>query len=67
MLGNITDINSIDGKSSSVELGADAYMTNAKVSPPLRSVADIEALISGIKSGIVDFIATDHAPHSNLD
>ena len=67
MLGNITDINSIDGKSSSVELGADAYMTNAKVSPPLRSVTDIEALISGIKSGIVDFIATDHAPHSNLD
>ena len=31
MLGNITDINSTDGKSSSVELGADAYMTNAKV------------------------------------
>ena len=72
LLGNITDIDYINmnskcDKSPSVELGSEAYMTNAKVSPPLRSIKDIEELISGIKSGIVDFIATDHAPHSNLD
>ena len=72
LLGNITDIEDINmnskcDKSPLGELGSNAYMTNAKVSPPLRSTKDIEELISGIKSGVVDFIATDHAPHSNLD
>ena len=72
MLGNIKDIEHMNvdfkgKKHSLVELEANAYMTNAKVAPPLRSTKDIEVLISGIKSGIVDFIATDHAPHSNLD
>ena len=72
LLGNITDIDYINMGSKSdnphlEQLGSNAYMTNAKVSPPLRSSKDIEELISGIKSGVVDFIATDHAPHSNLD
>ena len=72
LLGNITDVDYINrdsknDKAAVVELGPNAYMTNAKVSPPLRSAEDIQELISGIKSGIVDFIATDHAPHSNLD
>ena len=35
-----------------------------KMNPPLRSKADREALIEGIKDGTVDMIATDHAPHS---
>jgi len=35
-----------------------------KMNPPLRSAADREALIEGIKDGTVDMIATDHAPHS---
>jgi dihydroorotase len=35
----------------------------AKVNPPLRTKADNEALLRGIKSGVVDFIGTDHAPH----
>ena len=34
------------------------------MNPPLRSAADREALIEGIKDGTVDMIATDHAPHS---
>jgi dihydroorotase len=36
-----------------------------KMNPPLRSTADREALIDGIRSGAIDCIATDHAPHSS--
>ena len=36
----------------------------AKVNPPLRTEADRYALIRGLKDGTIDFIATDHAPHS---
>ena len=39
------------------------YDSNYKMKPPLRSAADAEALIEGIAAGIVDAIATDHAPH----
>ena len=35
-----------------------------KMNPPIRSKADRQALIEGIKDGTVDMIATDHAPHS---
>lgn len=39
------------------------YDSHFKMKPPLRSAADREALIEGIVSGVVDAIATDHAPH----
>jgi dihydroorotase len=35
-----------------------------KMNPPLRSPADREALIEGLKDGTIDMIATDHAPHT---
>ena len=35
-----------------------------KMNPPLRSAADREALVEGLKDGTIDMIATDHAPHS---
>ena len=35
-----------------------------KMNPPLRSAADREALIEGLRDGTIDVIATDHAPHS---
>jgi len=35
-----------------------------KMNPPLRSAADAAALVEGLRSGIVDVIATDHAPHT---
>lgn len=35
-----------------------------KMNPPIRSEADRQALIAGLKDGTVDMIATDHAPHS---
>ncbi len=39
------------------------YDTNVKMNPPLREVADREAMIEGLADGSVDAIATDHAPH----
>ena len=41
--------------------------TLAKVNPPLRTEADRQALIEGIKDGTVNFIVTDHAPHTEAD
>ncbi len=38
--------------------------TNYKMNPPLRSHKDVEALREGLRTGIMDVIATDHAPHS---
>ena len=35
-----------------------------KMNPPLRSLADREAILEGILDGTIDMIATDHAPHS---
>lgn len=43
------------------------YDTSAKVNPPLRTEEDIEHLIEGLKDGLIDAIATDHAPHSPAD
>ncbi len=40
------------------------YNTDFKVKPPLRTVADREALIKGLRDGTIDAIATDHTPHS---
>ena len=35
-----------------------------KINPPLRDPGDVEALWQGLRDGTVDFIATDHAPHT---
>jgi dihydroorotase len=40
------------------------YNTNAKMNPPLREEADRLAMIAGLMDGMVDCIATDHAPHA---
>ena len=40
------------------------YDTNAKVAPPLRSAADVRACRKGLVEGVIDAIATDHAPHA---
>jgi len=47
-----------------IEEHVGAYDTNAKMNPPLRSAADRDAMIQGILDGVVDAIATDHAPHA---
>ena len=38
-----------------------------KMNPPLRTEADRQALIDGIRSGTIDCIATDHAPHTSSE
>ncbi|MDR3085918.1 MAG: dihydroorotase [Christensenellaceae bacterium] len=38
-----------------------------RVNPPLREKADVDALIQGIKDGVIDCLSTDHAPHSPED
>ncbi len=43
------------------------YNTNAKMNPPLRTQRDIEAIQKGLAEGVIDVIATDHAPHSALE
>jgi len=39
------------------------YDTNTKMSPPLRSQDQVEAILEGMRDGTIDAIATDHAPH----
>jgi len=43
------------------------YDTSAKVNPPLRTEDDVAALIKALKDGVIDVIATDHAPHRLVD
>ena len=43
------------------------YNTSAKVNPPLRTERDVAALIEGLKEGVIDCIATDHAPHTRAE
>lgn len=43
------------------------FDTNTKVNPPLRAEEDRAAIIKGLADGIIDVIATDHAPHTEAD
>ncbi len=40
------------------------FGTNAKMNPPLRTEKDVEAIRQAIAEGVIDCIATDHAPHT---
>jgi dihydroorotase len=48
---------------SLTEDAVEGYDTNAKMNPPLRTAADVEALQQAVQDGTIDVIATDHAPH----
>ncbi len=39
------------------------FDTSAKMNPPLRTEADVEALREALRNGTIDLVATDHAPH----
>ncbi|MFH1281401.1 MAG: dihydroorotase [Candidatus Omnitrophota bacterium] len=40
------------------------YDANMKINPPLRSKEDLAAIKQGLKEGVIDVIASDHAPHT---
>jgi dihydroorotase len=42
-----------------------AFDSNFKMNPPLRSWSDVEAVIEGLKDNTISIIATDHAPHAS--
>ncbi|CAN5894184.1 dihydroorotase [soil metagenome] len=41
-----------------------SFDSNYKMNPPLRTQADVEAVIEGLKDGTIEVLATDHAPHA---
>lgn len=43
------------------------YDPRTKMNPPLRSARDRDALIEGVVDGTLDCLATDHAPHTDID
>ena len=43
------------------------FDTNYKMNPPLRSQADVEALLAGIADGTLSILASDHAPHADFE
>jgi dihydroorotase len=45
----------------------ETYDRNLKVNPPLRGKRDTVALLDAIRDGAIDCIATDHAPHNEID
>jgi dihydroorotase len=45
------------------EEAVSSYDTNAKMNPPLRTAADVEALTDALRDGTIEVIASDHAPH----
>jgi len=49
------------------EWECDGYNTLAKVNPPLRTEEDVLAIKQAIKEGLIEVIASDHAPHSPLE
>lgn len=49
------------------EAAADGYNTAAKMKPPLRSEADRQALVQALAENIIDVVATDHAPHAEVE
>ena len=46
------------------DLACEAYDTHAKMNPPLREAADVAALRAALQEGVIDCIASDHAPHA---
>jgi dihydroorotase len=55
----------VAGNSGAIK--TEPYDTHAKMNPPLRAEADRQAVVGALADGIIDAIATDHAPHGPLD
>ena len=46
------------------DASVEGYNTNCKMNPPLRTQADVDAVQRALKEGVIDCVATDHAPHT---
>jgi dihydroorotase len=46
------------------DAACERYDTHAKMNPPLREAADVEALRLALRDGVIDCVASDHAPHA---
>ncbi len=44
-----------------------SFDTNTKMKPPLRSETDRQACVEALRDGLIDCIATDHAPHADFE
>jgi len=44
-----------------------SFDTNCKMNPPLRSQADVDALLEGITDGTLSILCSDHAPHADFE
>ncbi len=49
------------------DLAASGYSTSYKMNPPLRSAEDVQAVQEALADGTLDAVATDHAPHSDVE
>ena len=49
------------------EAAVEQYGAYAKMNPPLRTQADVDAIRAGLRDGTIDAIATDHAPHTETE
>ncbi len=49
------------------EESVEGYDTYFKMNPPLRTAEDVQALRKALREGVIDCIATDHAPHTEED
>ncbi|WP_221031035.1 dihydroorotase [Actomonas aquatica] len=45
----------------------ETYDPKFKMNPPLRTAADRDAIIEGLRDGSIDIVATDHAPHTDYE
>ena len=48
-------------------LGRKPYDTNARTTPPLRSLTDAQALLAGLRDGTIDCVVSDHSPRRWID
>ncbi len=49
------------------EVERTGFSTNTKMHPPLRTLADVDAMKDGLRDGTIDAICTDHAPHASFE
>ena len=60
--GNVSSASSAEPRAETLR-----YDTSAKVNPPLRTPDDVAACVEALRTGVIDAIATDHAPHADYE